>query len=51
MDFTYDDEQDALRDAVRGLLGKGPGRPKKTTYPLLPNASCFAVQNRISHFA
>ena len=22
MDFTYDDEQDALRDAVRGLLGK-----------------------------
>lgn len=22
MDFTYDDEQDALRDAVRGLLGR-----------------------------
>jgi alkylation response protein AidB-like acyl-CoA dehydrogenase len=22
MDFTYDDEQDALRDAVRGLIGK-----------------------------
>jgi len=22
MDFTYDDEQDALRDAVRGLVGK-----------------------------
>ena len=22
MDFTLDDEQEALRDAVRGLLGK-----------------------------
>src|SRR3546814_14215321 len=22
MDFTYDDEQQALRDAVRGLIGK-----------------------------
>ena len=22
MDFTYDDEQDALRDAVRGLVGR-----------------------------
>ncbi|MDQ4052605.1 MAG: acyl-CoA dehydrogenase family protein, partial [Actinomycetota bacterium] len=22
MDFTYDDEQEALRDAVRGLVGK-----------------------------
>jgi alkylation response protein AidB-like acyl-CoA dehydrogenase len=25
MDFTYDDEQDALRDAVRGLVGKAYG--------------------------
>ena len=25
MDFTYDDEQEALRDAVRGLLGKAYG--------------------------
>ena len=25
MDFTYDDEQTALRDAVRGLVGKAYG--------------------------
>jgi len=25
MDFLYDDEQDALRDAVKGLVGKGYG--------------------------
>ncbi len=25
MDFTYDDEQEALRDAVRGLVGKAYG--------------------------
>ena len=25
MDFTYDDEQDALRDSVRGLVGKAYG--------------------------
>ena len=25
MDFTYDDEQDALREAVRGLIGKAYG--------------------------
>ena len=25
MDFTYDDEQDALREAVRGLMGKAYG--------------------------
>ena len=25
MDFTYDEEQEALQDAVRGLLGKAYG--------------------------
>ena len=29
MDFTYDDEQDALRDAVRGLIGKAYGDYEK----------------------
>ena len=51
MDFLYDDEQDALREAVRGLVGKAYGDYENRRRAVAPSGITKRVIARIKELA